>query len=425
MKAINLFFLLLFFAFGISGQKKSVTFYDDVFPVIQKHCTNCHYVGGPAPFSLLTYNDIHKRSKFIAYVTGIKYMPPWKADAEFRHFRNENILTQPEIDIIQKWATGKMKSGKKPVLRPIKKSKAESDKTIVNATMKQVYQIPSDNQDDFRFFHIPLALTRDQYITGIEFRPGNKKRVHHSRIMLDTTKQIAGINGLSEKDPSIYKYQTKPLADEFLYGWVPGNFTFRFPVGFGKKIYRNSDIILNMHYSPSVLKGVDQSHVRLYLDEAENILREVKTLILRETDISNQPFFIPAGNKPVFYMSSGVIQKDMSLLTIQPHAHLLGKSFRAFAITGDGDMIPLIKIDKWDFNWQTTYEFEKMIHIPAGAVIIMEGQYDNTVDNPVNPNFPPLDTGYGWRTVDEMMNLIFYYSDYMVGDETLHLQYRD
>jgi len=180
-----------------------------------------------------------------------------------------------------------------------------------------------------------------------------------------------------------------------------------------------------MHYSPSVLKGVDQSQVRLYLDEAENILREVKTLILRETDISNQPFFIPAGNKPVFYMSSGVIQKDMSLLTIQPHAHLLGKSFRAFAITGDGDMIPLIKIDKWDFNWQTTYEFEKMIHIPAGAVIIMEGQYDNTVDNPVNPNFPPMDTGYGWRTVDEMMNLIFYYSDYMEGDETLHLQYRD
>ncbi|MFZ1749788.1 MAG: hypothetical protein WAU01_06335, partial [Saprospiraceae bacterium] len=109
---------------------------------------------------------------------------------------------------------------------------------------------------------------------------------------------------------------------------------------------------------------------------------------------------------------------------IQPHAHLLGKSFRAFAITAGGELIPLIKIDKWDFNWQTTYEFKNLIHIPAGSVIIMEGEYDNTTDNPLNPNNPPQDITYGWRTVDEMMNLIFYYVDYIEGDEDLILDYR-
>jgi hypothetical protein len=101
----------------------------------------------------------------------------------------------------------------------------------------------------------------------------------------------------------------------------------------------------------------------------------------------------------------------------------LAKSFRAFAITSDGDMIPLIKIDDWDFNWQMTYEFENLCIIPEGSVIIMEGVYDNSINNPNNPINPPRAVGYGWRTVDEMMNLIFYYVDYEPGDESLKLEY--
>jgi hypothetical protein len=85
----------------------------------------------------------------------------------------------------------------------------------------------------------------------------------------------------------------------------------------------------------------------------------------------------------------------------------------------------LVKVDAWDFDWQTIYQFDKLVHIPAGSVILMEGSYDNTSDNPRNPFFPPRDAGYGWRTVDEMMNLIFYYTDYQTGDETLSLEYEE
>jgi hypothetical protein len=241
--------------------------------------------------------------------------------------------------------------------------------------------------------------------------------------MVDTTGTIEGINGLSETDPEIYKFQTKPLADEFLYGWVPGNFTFKFPKGFGKKMFKNSHLVLNIHYSPSSLNETDRSGVKLFLEKSDKVQREVKTLILRENQISNPPFSIPANKESTFYMSSGLIKRDLSLLTVQPHAHLLGKSFRAFAITEQGDLIPLIKIDKWDFNWQTTYEFPKLVHIPANSVILMEGTYDNTSSNPLNPNDPPVDVGYGWRTVDEMMNLIFYFVEYLPGDEDLVLEY--
>lgn len=56
--------------------------------------------------------------------------------------------------------------------------------------------------------------------------------------MIDTTGALGGIDGMSENDNKVYEFQKQPLADEFLYGWVPGNFEFKFPKGFGKNFIR-------------------------------------------------------------------------------------------------------------------------------------------------------------------------------------------
>lgn len=402
-----------------------VSYTADIRPILERYCISCHTAEGPAPFSLETYPDVQKRAQFISYVVSQGYMPPWKADSTFQHFRNERILSTTEIQTIRKWVASGAIFGLDAGQPTTQIRKTSSGKPTVKLQMTKKFDIPSNNKDDFRFFYIPTGVKTETYITGIEFRPDHKKRVHHSRLMVDTTGAIGGIDGLSEMDSAVYQYQKVALADEFLYGWVPGNYVFRFPKGFGRRLPANSNLILNMHYSPSVLAETDRSGVNLYLEDQTKITREVKTLILRENDISNPPFLIPANEKPVFYMSSGVVENDLSLLTVQPHAHLLGKSFRAFAITGDGDLIPLVKINDWDFDWQTTYEFRRLIHVPKGSVIVMEGTYDNTSANPRNPFFPPRDAGYGWRTVDEMMNLIFYYVDYKAGDEVLELEYDD
>jgi hypothetical protein len=140
-------------------------------------------------------------------------------------------------------------------------------------------------------------------------------------------------------------------------------------------------------------------------------------MILRENDIVNQPFFLPANQKPTFYIQSDTIESDISLISVMPHMHYLGKSFESYAVTLASDTIPLIRIPKWDFNWQTMYQFEGYLKIPAGSVIYAVASYDNTVNNPLNQYFPPRNVTYGWRTVDEMMNLVFYYLDYKKGDE--------
>ena len=413
-------FYFLFFILITNANAQIPTFYEDIAPIIHQNCVPCHQQGGAAPFSLLTYEDVSKRGTFIAKVTQSRYMPPWKADHEFRSFLNERILSEIEIKKIKEWVESGMKEGKKKKISiaEITKDKPQPDLVL---KMTKPYNLPANNSEDFRFFAIPTNLPQETYIAAVEFVPDNKQRVHHSRIMIDSTNKVRGIDGISETDPAVYKFQNVPLADEFMYGWVPGNLPIFYPAGTGKKLPKNADLILNMHYAPSPLKETDQSVVKFYFAKTK-VSREVKTFILKETAISNQPFWLRANTKSTFYMTSGVLDQAMSLISIQPHAHVLGKSFKAFAITPDGDAINLIKIDDWDFNWQTTYQFKSLLHIPKGSIIMVEGIYDNTSNNPENPNRPPKDVGYGWRTIDEMMNLIIYYLDYQEGDEKISME---
>jgi len=408
---------LLLFSF-LAGAQTKPTYFDDIAPIIRRNCVSCHRPGGIGPFSLQTYEDVSAKGNFIGHVTQTKYMPPWKADPDFRAFRNETRLSADEIEKIQLWVAHGLAKGKKKKLKNESVAPLESElKPDLSLPMVNSYQLNDNAQEDFRFFVIPTNLMADKYLSAIEFVPGNRRQVHHSRVMVDSTRKIRGIDGMSEMDPRVREFQRTPLADEFLYGWVPGNTKIFFPPGTGKKIVKGSDLILNIHYSPTAKPQEDKSTVNFYYSKTP-VNRDVKTLTLKESDIRNQPFYIEAERMPTFYMNYPVY-KDISLISIMPHMHFIGKSFLAYAITIEDEKIPLIKIDNWDFNWQTMYQFKNLVKIPAGSRIIVEAKFDNTSENPMNPNQPAKDIGYGWNSTDEMCDLVIYYLDYQDGDENM------
>ncbi|GAB2524339.1 c-type cytochrome [Spirosoma aerophilum] len=391
------------------------TYTVDIQPILAQHCAPCHHPGGLGPFSLLTYEDVAKRGKFVAKVTQIRYMPPFPADRQFQHYANERGLSETEINTIQSWVKGGMVRGKEQR----GSSKGQEIAGSLAGTLPPArtpdlvlrmkpYGIRGDAREDFRYFHVPMGLTNDVWVDAIEFVPGNRKLLHHSRLMIDSTATMAGIDGITEEDPRLRNFQKTPLADEFLYGWVPGNDRVTFPEGAAKRIRAGSDLILNIHYSPSAKVDQDQSEVRLYFAR-KPVERIVKTLTLTENNVTNQPFQLPANTKPTFYMNYGPLTDTVRLLSVLPHMHRLGKSVRAFAITPDGNVINLIKIDAWDYNWQLSYFFREPLVVPKGSTIIAEANYDNTDQNPLNPNRPARTVGYGWNSTDEMMNLVFYY----------------
>jgi Copper type II ascorbate-dependent monooxygenase, C-terminal domain len=403
-----------------SQQKKSApTFADDIAPIIHQNCTPCHRPGEAAPFSLISYEDVSQRGKFIQKVTQIGYMPPWKAAHGFGDFKNERRLDTSQIGQLRRWvAAGMPKGDLRKVTEPVFRVGSQlPQKPDIMVTLPP-FSIPTNNQEGFYFFSVPLDLPQDKLVQAIEFRPGNKQLVHHSRVSVDTTRRMRVLSGKSIDDPSIQHLAGIRMMEEFWYGWVPGNNPFWFPPATAKFLPQGSDLLLNIHYSPNSLPATDASTVNLFFAK-DNIQREVKTFILSESAISNLPFVIQPNQTKTFYARSEPLPYDISVISVEPHLHKLGKKIRAFAITPDGDLVPFIQIDDWDFNFQETYQFKKMQRVPKGSIIMAEATYDNTAQNPQNPSSPPKQVRYGWNTTSEMMDVIFHFVFYQPGDEKM------
>ena len=89
------------------------------------------------------------------------------------------------------------------------------------------------------------------------------------------------------------------------------------------------------------------------------------------------------------FTTTTIVPEDISLLTVNPHMHLLGRAFEMTATLPDGTVKPMVKIDDWDFNWQDQYRLAEPLRLPAGTVINMKYIYDNSAGNIRNPNSPP------------------------------------
>src|SRR4051812_33093624 len=94
-----------------SSPDRTVTFAEQIAPIIFTHCAGCHRPGEAAPFTLTSYDDVKKRGTLIAAVTKSRYMPPWHAAAGFGEFKDERRLTDEQIALIGKWVKDGMPPG--------------------------------------------------------------------------------------------------------------------------------------------------------------------------------------------------------------------------------------------------------------------------------------------------------------------------
>jgi len=442
-----IYFITILITIGCSDQE--VTFHQDIKPIIHKNCAVCHHEKGSAPFNLITYEDVSKRAQMIAEVTSKKYMPPWPADTDYSNFLNEKKITKEEINIIQKWIKNNKKKGNSsysPLLDSIL-TVEEIKKPDLTIYMNKPHITNGLNQDEFLMMKFPFELEKDTFIRKIEFIPNNKQIVHHINAHLITYNEtdkdniFAGNYSVdTEKFSDIECFQklailnnnnTYPLLTRSVSNYLPGAEQTEYPAGIGGFLAQKKNIILvnDFHYGPTPYPEQDSSYFNIYFSDHPP-KRKIQETQLGTFGISKiiPPLVIPP-NEIKSFQTKAMITKDISILTINPHMHLLGKSFLAYAITIANDTIPLIKIDDWNFRWQYFYTFEKMLKIPAGSEIIVEAVYDNTINNPDNPFSPPKEiseriefNGRGsMKTSNEMLQFIINYLPYQTGDEDINL----
>jgi hypothetical protein len=438
--------VVLLFSCTENASKNTLTFNKDIAVIIHKNCSPCHRKGEAGPFELITYKDVKRKSKTIAKVVAAGIMPPWPADPEYRHYAGEKILTAAEKNSILDWIRNDAPEGdpSHPPTLPVFNDQSQFGKPDMVISMEHPYIIKGDNTDRFMVMKIPFELEQDTFLRMVEYIPGNRKLAHHVNghiIQYDekSKKNIyEGPRYVNREQAgtldSCYKYLkllnddgSYPLLTPSVFNYLPGVIPQQYPAGIGGYRIKKKGAVLmrDIHYGPTPVEQQDLSRINLFFAAAapERPFMETQLGTLGISEIV-PPLLIPADTVMKF-ITRAVIRNDISLVTINPHMHLLGKSFLSYAVLPSGDTIPLVRIKNWDFRWQYFYTFKKIIAIPAGSIIIAEGVFDNTSKNPNNPFSPPREiTGIGgsMKTTDEMFQLILTFLPYRTGDENISLE---
>jgi hypothetical protein len=442
----GIFFSAVLIAFiSCHNNKQEITFSDEIAPIIYKNCTPCHRDDNAGPFNLVTYPEIKAKAKTIAFVAGSRYMPPWPADVNYRHFAGEKYLTDNEIALIKKWADEGAPAGDTSKMPdpPVFHYSQTLGKPDMVLKMPEKIFLKGDMQDHFMVMKLPYNIESDTFVRAIEFVPGNKKLLHHMNahfVQYDfpekkkdpyegswvVNHEIFKSHEIHKNLGLLYDDGTYPRLVPSVCNYLPGVETTIFPEGIGGYVIRKKGAIYlnDIHYGPSGTDQYDQSYFNIYFSK-EPPKRPVREFQMGTLGISPvvPPLAVPPDSVKTFYTSLQ-IKQPVSLLTVTPHMHLLGKTFLAYAITPAGDTIPLVRIPKWDFRWQYFYKFKNLLPLPSGTVIYVEGTYDNTSKNPNNPYFPPrliIERNGSMRTTDEMFQLIIQYIPYQQGDENIKL----
>ena len=377
----------------------AVTFNKDIAPILWKNCTACHRTGEVGPFPLVTYQDAKKRATFIADVCESRQMPPWKPEPGYGTFHDERRLTDDQLARLRTWANNGTPEGIASDLpkMPTFPEGWQLGKPDLILSMPEAFTIPAEGRDILQCFVIPMNLADDTTIAAVEFRPGDRKVVHHAIFYLDSSG--AARRRDEKEDGPGYRTFGGPgiLPTGAIGGWAPGGDPRFLPDGIGKLIKKGSDLLLQIHYHPDGKEHKDQSMVGLYFTKkpAKQIMAGV-ALVTRKINI-------PAGvENHKITTQTPPLPADVDVIGIVPHMHYVGKSMRVWAELPDKKTVSLIYIKDWDFNWQGQYQLKSPIRLPKGTVLKLEAIYDNSSKNPRNPSDPPQLVTWGEQTTNEM-----------------------
>ncbi len=380
------------------------TFYADVLPILQQNCQACHQPEGKnmggmvAPFPLLTYEDARRYAGSMARAVSSGRMPPWSAAAWHKGaFENERILEEEEKQTIVGWATGGAPAGNPADAPPTPDfvlAVAASDGWSLGEpdlilSFAEPYCMSDDDQDIY--VNLPVEITaemlpEDRWLSSVEYRNG--PAVHHI---------LGGVGGL-----------------------VPGAEPRAYAEGYGRVLRAGPRrLMFNMHFNKEPGPGTAlctniQAGIRFKPEG------EVITHVTDGEDLYIRPIEIPAGASSHSASREYTFEDDVEILSFLPHMHLRGKAAQYEITYPDGRHETLLHVPRYDFNWQHTYRFAKPVFAPAGSVLRFTLWWDNSANNPANPD-PTVAVRWGLPTYEEMSQgyMSFQYLDevrYVVGE---------
>jgi mono/diheme cytochrome c family protein len=387
---------------AMAATPASVTFNKDVLPILQANCQQCHRPGEIAPMSLLTYSEARPWAKAIKAAVVSQKMPPWFADPKVGHFSNDRRLSEAQIQTLSAWADNGAAEGNASD-RPAAKTFQEgwNLKPDMVIEMTNEFKLPPSGTIDYQYMLVKGNINEDIWVKQAEMRPSNSAVLHHGKVWV----RPPGSHWMENATVGV-PYSTgmgKNAADEgndIIGKFNPGLGAQNFEIdGSAKLIPKGSDFVFELHYTTTGKPEVDRSRVGLMLAKAAPVTRYYTS----PGTPAGFNLVIPANQSNVEVVSESTIGSDVKLVYVQPHMHLRGKDYELRVVYPTGEKETIFK-GKFDFNWQLGYGLAKPLVLPKGTKLIGIAHYDNSANNPFNPD-PKKEVRWGPQNWDEMQSV--------------------
>jgi hypothetical protein len=387
-----------------AGVSTKPTFYKDVLPILQDHCQACHRSGEVAPMPLLTYEQTRPWAGAMAHAAEMKMMPPWFVDPRFGHFSNDASLTPQQTATISRWAKSGAPAGD-PQDAPIPRKWTEGwnlPQPDLVVKMPKPVLIPASGEIEYTYEIVPTHFAEDRWVQMSEFRPGSPAHVHHAVVYIRPPDSAwlrhasvgAPFTASTLTDP-VERRQAHETTSDLLLVYAPGSSPDQWPDRMAKFVPAGSDLVFQMHYTTNGTVDQDQTSIGLIFAKAPPKQRVI-TL-----QLNNHALIIPPGADDFRVEVQGTLPHDATLLSLFPHMHLRGKRFEYDIVRDDGTVEVLLRVN-YHFHWQLSYRLAEPRMLKAGTKLRAIAWYDNSKNNPHNPD-PDKTVTWGDQTSDEMM----------------------
>ena len=368
-----------------ASERAKLTYTKDVAPIFRERCETCHRPGEVSPMSLLTYEETRPWLRKIRKEVNSLSMPPWHADPKYGEFSNDQRLPERELSTILNWIDTGAEEGDPEDLPPAREwvEGWRIGQPDVVFTLPEAFLVPANGVVPYKYFTVPTNFKEDKWIVAAEARPDSAEVVHHILVFMQE-------NGRSGRR------RVGNLLDKEVAGFAPGEGPAIFRPGAAKLIKAGSTLLFQMHYTTNGKAQSDQSKVG-FIFAKQPVEEQVysKTLI-------NTRFRIPPHAENHRVEASRHFSSDTTLHSMMPHMHLRGKNWEFRLVEPGGAERVLLRIPEYDFDWQHNYALKEPILIKAGSHIRAIAHFDNSKNNPFNPD-PNIAVRWGDQTWDEMM----------------------
>jgi copper type II ascorbate-dependent monooxygenase-like protein len=390
-----------------------VTFNKDVLPILQDKCQACHRPGEAAPMSFLTYKETRPWAAAMREAVLSHKMPPWHADPAHGRFSNERRLSQSEIDTIAAWArTGAIEGDAKDAPPPREFATGWTIGTpdaVIDVGTD--FKVPAKGTIEYTYFVAPTGFKEDKWIEKVELRPGARAVVHHAVLFARVpgskafAEARAGVGFVpaketpAERKPDTGEGEFFGLGEgdmEMIGVYVPGGDAYVTRPDQARLVKAGSDLIFQMHYTANGTEALDRTRVGLVFAKRPPQERVVNTFVW------NPAMHIPPQDPNHRVDAAVKLYEDVKVQSFFPHMHLRGKAMEYRAVYPTGETQILCNVPRYSFNWQMTYQLAEPILLPKGTRILVSAWYDNSPNNPYNPD-PKADVYWGDQSWEEML----------------------